>query len=61
MKTIHTATIVLLITCSCGPKNKEVTRQQVETGTRTEALDSIANTRKDAVRTDKDTPAPPLP
>jgi hypothetical protein len=53
MKTItKVLPLVLLLACSCGPKNEEVTQEQVETQQPHEALDSIANTRKDGVKTD---------
>ena len=56
--------IVLLLAGSCGPKNEEVTDELVETGPPREVLDSIANTRKDAVKTNENDSAlttPPLP
>ena len=44
--------IVLILAVGCGPKNDEVTDEHVETGTRTEVLDTIANTREDGVDVD---------
>ncbi|NDK55249.1 hypothetical protein [Pontibacter fetidus] len=49
----YLGTLLLLTMYSCGPKNQEVTDEQVETGSRTEVLDSVANTREDAVRIDE--------
>ena len=54
MKATSIIFILLLLNCSCGPDNKEVTTKQVETGNREEALDSIANTEEDGVNTVED-------
>lgn len=54
-----------LTTCcflsACTPKNEEITEEQIEVGTATEVLDSIVNTRKDAVKTDENNITPILP
>lgn len=54
---------ILLFSVACTPKNEEVTDEQIEIGSATEVLDTIANPRKDAVRTDENeiTPTLPLP
>ncbi|MEJ8755974.1 hypothetical protein WG947_03120 [Pontibacter sp. H259] len=54
MRTTVALALLLLMACSCGPKNQEVTDEQIETGGREEALDSIANTRQDGVNTVED-------
>ena len=54
MRTILAIPILILATCSCGPENKEVTDEQIDTGSRDEALDTIANTRQDGVDTNED-------
>jgi hypothetical protein len=51
MKTTYLLAI-LILAVSCGPKNEEVTDEQIEIGSRTEVLDSIANTREDGVDVD---------
>lgn len=54
----------LIICCSllaCTPKNEEVTDEQIEVGAANEVLDTIVNTRKDAVRTDENNITPTLP
>ena len=56
----HLLALLLLTIYSCGPKNEEVTDEQVETGSRTQVLDSIANTREDAVNIDGNAPATSL-
>jgi hypothetical protein len=48
--------LLLVALCGCEPKNQEVTDEQIETGSRTEVLDSIANTREDGVKTDGNEP-----
>ncbi|WP_162427250.1 hypothetical protein [Pontibacter pudoricolor] len=53
MKTIvHILPIVLVVVASCGPKNEEITLEQVQTASPQTIPDSLANTRKDGVRTD---------
>lgn len=52
----HLFALLLLTIYSCGPKNEEVTDEQVETGSRTEVLDSIANVPEDGVTTDSNVP-----
>lgn len=44
---------LLLAFSSCGPKNEEVTNDQIDTGSREEALDSVTDTQKDVVQTDE--------
>ncbi|MCJ8164657.1 hypothetical protein MKJ04_07350 [Pontibacter sp. E15-1] len=46
---------------SCGPKNEEVTEEQVTLSPTDEALDSIVDTRKDALQTDENETNPTLP
>ncbi|MBC5772541.1 hypothetical protein H8S95_00565 [Pontibacter sp. KCTC 32443] len=59
-KTTAMLAIVVVIMGSCGPENKKVTDEQIETGGRTEVLDSIANTREDGVQIDDPTIPPAL-
>lgn len=63
MRALKPILAILVLASSCGPDNQEVTDEQVETGNRVEVLDSIANTRKDALRTDENelTESLPLP
>lgn len=53
--------LLLLAMASCSPKNEEVTDEQIETGLDGQALDTIANTKKDAVRTNQNNISPTLP
>lgn len=54
-------TFLLLLAGSCTPKNEEVKDEQVEIGPPSEALDSIADTDKDAVKTDENEISPTMP
>ncbi|MFD2515027.1 hypothetical protein ACFSRY_14225 [Pontibacter locisalis] len=54
-------TFLLLLAGSCTPKNEEVKDEQVEIGPPAEALDSIADTKKDAVKTDENEISPTMP
>lgn len=60
-KIIQVLPVVLLLAGSCGPKNEEVTDEQIETGPPQEVLDSIANAEKDAVKTDENNISPTFP
>lgn len=54
---------LVLLAFACSPKNDEVTEEQIDIAPQAEALDSVADTEKDAViinETDEDT-ALPLP
>lgn len=53
--------LLLLAMAACSPKNDEVTDEQIEVGTNGQALDTIANTKKDALRTDEQVIDPTLP
>jgi len=46
---------------ACGPKNEEVKDEQVTVAPPAEALDSIANTKKDGVLTDENDTNPTMP
>lgn len=61
MKSYIQTAILLLTLLGCGPKNEEVTNEQIETDSVTQGLDSIANVQKDAVRTDENDITPTLP
>lgn len=62
MKTARHLLIAALCTAAaCSPKNEEVTEQQVKIGPPAEALDSVADTRKDALQTDENEISPTLP
>lgn len=52
---------LLGIAVACGPKNEEVQDEQVEIAPPAEALDSIANTKKDGVITDENDINPTMP
>ncbi|MDX5422937.1 MAG: hypothetical protein LPK07_04735 [Hymenobacteraceae bacterium] len=60
-KTHLVAGLLLTMMVACTPKNEEVTEEQVEVAPQREALDSIADTRKDALRTDENEISPNLP
>ncbi|MBF9252657.1 hypothetical protein I2I11_05080 [Pontibacter sp. 172403-2] len=53
--------LLLLAMAACSPKNEEVTDEQIEVGADGQALDTIANTKKDALKTDEKTISPTLP
>jgi len=53
--------LLLAAALACSPKNEEVTDQQVETAPQQEALDSIANTAQDGLKTDQNEVSPNLP
>ncbi|WP_347158450.1 hypothetical protein [Pontibacter chitinilyticus] len=53
--------MLLLAATACSPKNEEVTNEQIETGSKAQALDTISNMRKDAVKTDENNTSPTLP
>jgi len=56
MKNIHAtcwSLLLLLAVAGCSPKNEEVTDEQIETRLDGQALDTIANTKKDALKTDE--------
>ena len=62
MKNIQaTRWLLLLLLAACSPKNEEVTDKQIELGTDGQALDTIANTKKDGLKTDENTISPTLP
>lgn len=52
---------LLGIAVACGPKNEEVRNEQVEVAPPAQALDSIANTKKDALKTDENDISPTMP
>ena len=52
---------LLGIAVACGPKNEEVRDEQVEVAPPAQALDSVANTRKDALKTDENDISPTMP
>ncbi|GAA4425809.1 hypothetical protein GCM10023188_07140 [Pontibacter saemangeumensis] len=52
---------LLGIAVACSPKNEEVQDEQVTVAPPTEALDSIANTKKDGVKTDENDTDPTMP
>lgn len=52
---------LLYIAVACGPKNEEMQDEQVEVAPPAEALDSIADTEKDAVVTDENDINPTMP
>ncbi|WP_299754198.1 hypothetical protein [uncultured Pontibacter sp.] len=57
------ATLYLLPLCllACSPENEEVQEQHVQVAPPAEALDSITDTGKDALRTDENEIAPVVP
>ncbi|WP_439879851.1 hypothetical protein ACSX1A_11800 [Pontibacter sp. MBLB2868] len=57
------AALLLALAGSCSPKNEEVQDEQVEVNSPSEGLDSIAITKKDALKTDENeiNPTMPLP
>ncbi|WP_299820807.1 hypothetical protein [uncultured Pontibacter sp.] len=63
MKNAFIYFFILAFGLSCSPKNDEVKDEHVEVGEPADALDSVANTRLDAVNTDENeiTPTLPLP
>lgn len=50
-----------LLIAACTPKNEEVTDEQIQVSPPAEALDSIADTEKDGLRTDENEINPTLP
>ncbi|TPE44300.1 hypothetical protein [Pontibacter mangrovi] len=50
-----------LFILACSPKNEEVKDEQVQVAPQAEALDSIASTEKDALKTDENEISPTLP
>ncbi|MFD3003119.1 hypothetical protein ACFS7Z_22340 [Pontibacter toksunensis] len=52
---------ISLAAFACTPKNEEVQEEHVEVAPVPEALDSIANTKKDAVKTDENDTNPTMP
>lgn len=52
---------LLYIAVACGPKNEEVQDEQVEVAPPAEALDSIADTKKDGLFTDENDINPTMP
>lgn len=60
---ILSALVFCLMQFACTPKNEEVTEEQIEVGPAEEVIDTIANTKKDALKTDENniTPIFPLP
>ncbi|PRY08901.1 hypothetical protein CLV24_12069 [Pontibacter ummariensis] len=52
---------LLLLAFSCSPENEEVADEQVDVVPVPEALDSIASTNKDALRTDENNVSPTVP
>ncbi|MEJ8802235.1 hypothetical protein [Pontibacter sp. H249] len=53
--------LLLILAWACSPKNEEVKDEQVDVAPQEEALDTVANTRLDAVKTDEDVITPTLP
>lgn len=52
--------LLVLFMFGCGPKNEEVTTEQIETAPQTEVLDSVTNASKDGVLTDEPLDSPAL-
>ncbi|WP_242917075.1 hypothetical protein [Pontibacter liquoris] len=52
---------LLCLLTACSPENEQVTQEQIETKPVADALDTIANTRKDALKIDKHPVSLPLP
>ena len=52
--------LLLLFMFGCGPKNEEVTTEQIDPLPQTEVLDSVTDANIDGVQTNEatDTPAP---
>ncbi|NEM97111.1 hypothetical protein [Pontibacter burrus] len=50
----------VLVMVGCGPKNEEVTTEQIETAPQSEVLDSVTDARKDGVLTDEVADSPAL-
>jgi len=54
MRTILALTLLILATSSCGPENKKVTDEQVDTAAQEETLDTIGKPQQDGVDTNED-------
>lgn len=57
----HLLYLLPLCLLACSPENEEVQDEHVEVAPPAEALDSIADTEKDALRTDENEISPTLP
>jgi hypothetical protein len=53
--------LFLVLVLACSPKNEEVKKEQIEVSPTAEGLDSIADTKKDGVKTDENEINPTLP